>query len=697
MNTTLLTQASRTSGSGTDKAPAIGEHKVGSAVTPQIPSSNNGSYLVQAKPVNAFEISKTSSGAPPKVALFDGTVVADYTKDAHFAKRLETMSVQEATEIKELISQYPDEYPMPCMAITAGEIKKELTKVRRQRDLSDSDKRVLDRLEQELNDLEPNYPYRQSLCLSYRFLHYKSLLDYQSEMLGLDLLSQYDIHNQEDFKLLYDAFNEAGLKRNSFYQSGTDLAALEAIPWSEMTNNSPTFEHALSALYTSSTLNRKDDRQHSGFHSLRSGIPLIPWPHPLDITYFNLTSALPVWLVGFSLDKRTCADNLQMGSSEFFDHDLFHLAVKLARFYKKQSKDDVKILSNWVHQLYRHADKIKAVSFSGIELSLFYGFHEAGFAFEDIRAIFGSHIDECQLELGDLPKKFSLTTQADVRKACQWLQNTPIQEYTEEEFKKKIMESDALCQRNPLKKSVSDDDCFSVEGTKDPSFQNIEEEIRNQWLTLKQHGLQPDRVVRVLDHFQKTAPSLSPEKLPIVLEETFEIPENYSLEAYWLYNFSLSNPQHGNRVQQACKTHHAKLNNITANLTNLSALNIEGLEAFINECLRRHPELTHKVEDITNFVINAWADEDDNCKKKKIIINKESFLFYKLLQEDYSSLWQHQSSVKKEALQYPLQYMGKMDNGHFSLSVLSLQTPQLEDLTQEKEDEGYDMYHSYYT
>ena len=290
-------QPKAASASSTQASPSPSASQAASAQSTPGPASPSGATSVGMEGTRSLQTMETEGfhsiseyeeevvSVEKHVTLPEGKVVRDYSQHRHFHRYMKKMPFSEAETIKELVNKYPDHYPMPGMAVTAEQMIDEIARMKTRKNLRFGEVAPLQRLEQDVMQLKADaqYPYLRSLSLSYRFLHYKALLDYREQIethaKGTAKRRQYE---PARYSLM-----DAGIIRMSYYKNDCSLLQLEQVCWSNILKNDGSFKQALSEVYNCDGLHRSNN---SGFLALVSGIPLIPSPAPMNLTSHFLTA-----------------------------------------------------------------------------------------------------------------------------------------------------------------------------------------------------------------------------------------------------------------------------------------------------------------------------------------------------------------------------------------------------------------------
>jgi hypothetical protein len=449
----------------------------------------------------------------PTIKLSDGSIVTDYSKDANFASRMQQMTLSQAEAIRVQVNNNPTEFPMPCMAITANKIKNSLQQLKQQFSLITQDKQILDQVLIELNNLSPQYPYQQSLILTYKYLLYKAFLDFRFhlESLSINTKNYTELRkiylacdeNDEIMDILnYLSLSSTGRPISSMFFASCTLSKIKNLPWGALLDNSLYFLSELSNIYFSLGMNR--DR-NSAIVALSSNEVLIPYTNELSITFLNKTWCLPLWLVGCSLDNSLIlADGFYTGASAFFEHDLFHLATKLMDLCNKQPF--FLYIAEQIQLIYQHKHFIKRIKFKAIELAIFYIFHEVGLnSFQNnlitTLASFAEEFD-C-LPLCSLPAEYNLVSSIDMKNSFNFLTELFTNGNINIDFIKRL----EIAEKNTMAQHLLDvetgltEEYYNV-NYNNPSFitETINAILYNKIL-LKYNSFNPSRLVSIMHKY----------------------------------------------------------------------------------------------------------------------------------------------------------------------------------------------------
>lgn len=608
----------------------------------------------------------------------------DYSHDRNFSERMKVMSYAEADEMRKLINKYPDHYPMPGMKETANIIQESLVWMKSVENLSDEDHGVLNRLEKDVQKLVDDdvYPYRESLGLSYRALHYKSWLDYQKqyEIHIHDMAKGKETYTTVEVNCLESDFREANIRRISVYMQPCTLKKLEQLPWEEMLNQGSTFSTELSRLYHSDALhrdNKEGDADNSGFNALTSGIPIIPCLHELDICFFNLTAGLPLWLAGFSMSKSTRADGYDMCPSAFFDHDLFHLALVM-KYLKRHPETNREELLNSIRSLYCCKGDIHSVSFKAVELAIFFHTHEQG-RLELPRWIFQN------IKFSDLPEDYEKTTRGQVYQAYHWL--IDLHERMSGEIASRVKDTDAAF--IPVEPCENADETYPIASIT-PDYVRVLQKLIEQKgkLFFFCKSLSWGHLLNLLARY--TALDNIPQD-EMDISRLFQCTERTQIqEAHWLACFYEKYDYQPGHEQEcmalASDAYNAFRAHYYANLQRLDHSSRKIIEELLAEYLRKYPA---QEQDESGLLSLAFHLETHGLSWWSMYRTFRTYLAYQVLREDYSGFWFNHRVKRTDNRDpkpvCPYTCLGKVENGRVSLWIWEYPLSQLfEPATEER-------------
>ena len=609
------------------------------------PASSSGASSVGIEGTHSFQAMKTEvpTSTPidseneftEKHIQLGGEVVRDYSHHRNFHTHMKKMTFSEAEAINKLINQYPDQYPMPGMVATAEQMIEEIARMKARKDLRPDDINPLDNLEQDVIQLnnEARYPYRQSLILSYRFLHYKALLDYREQV-----ETHAKSHAEDkDFDLL--TFHlRPGVRRISSYARGCSLRQLEQIGWQNMLKDDGSFTQDLSQVYYCKVFERSG---YNGFQALASGIPLIPCPHELDISFFTCTVGLPLWLVGFSLAEKTRADGLDMGCSGFFDHDLYHLALTLYRL-KSHEADDPEIILNSIRHLYACESYINTVSFKAVELVIFYYFHEQGATYS-LTPYNDYWYGHWLPDFNDLPPEYQHVTRGQVRQAHQWLRQLRLSsgDSPSDVLQKVKTNEESFV---PLEPQRGDDEVYP--GPPPVWITSLIESIRNSADQITSYGLNYRHMIDLLCKYSNT--KSIPEN-PIDCDLLFTCADyDQSKEAQWLACYNEVSSSKKSRDFETLLLATQQLysqygQSYKKNLQTLLSVCRNTVENFVEEAIRRFPGIAEKPN--ARLVRLTHELEVKNSGTFRMTKEFQTYSFYLMLRDNYAGFWEKQDQT----------------------------------------------------
>ena len=483
----------------------------------------------------------------PMLQIANGIIVKDYTNDSNFVKRLENMSYQEAESLSVLVNQNKDYFPMPCMNITAKVLDKSIDDTLKHYSLSESSIEIFQNLQQELRQLYPTYPYKASFILVYKILLCKSVIENKYHKIALDSLLQLSEKDFEDTVKNYysdvteDRFtmNVIGIHSTADFQDNCSLDNIINLPWHNIFGETFSFEEQLIQLY-------KDNFAFNHVTIYADGTPispfktdniLVPYTGCLTINNLNKIWPLPIWLVGCPVEELTNADGYDAYSSCFFEHDLFHLRVKV--YAMQLSTELYDYLSTWIKRIYTNKmffDSLN-IKFLAIELAIFYIMHEevAVGPFGLIQSLIMLSLLP-SIELKSLPKIYADISFSEVKKAAHFLHYLSIDITTDDALRQNILLLRANIEELNLK---ADDDatmqqyfsCYQAE----PKFiKNIITFVKENHHQLEAMGLTCSKIEANLRIYTKKYQTTNNNKLTTLNVEKFMELSPFKLEATWV-------------------------------------------------------------------------------------------------------------------------------------------------------------------
>ncbi|WP_354009906.1 hypothetical protein [Endozoicomonas lisbonensis] len=457
------------------------------------------------------------------------------------------MGPTKVNELRRLINKHPNEFPMPCMAITADLIRTDLEKARNNYSLLPGEDDILRNLRRELEALSPEYPYQPSLIVTYKYLHYRSLLYFRERLSISDQTIDHDIRIRSSRFDVYEFFESKGAKLLSLYKKNCSLKDLERLPWSMLFEDTDQFMTLLKKVHYSRVLNVGAE---SG---LGRNIPIIPYPRELGIEDLNRLWPLHLWLTGFSLSEFTQADGFDLYPATFFEHDLYHLSAKYEK--KVATENSYETLFHWIRQLYENKNQIKSVNFKAIELALFYTLHEEAYFNEENYSPDGAffkaiHEHTHEMFFEGLPKQYWDVTHTEAEQACLWLQKLPLKTFTDDEFADHIAGIEGTFTQGDSIKSTEN---LHESRTTLPYLHDLILEVGRHREVVAKHGLDDRDIVSSLLNFQQKA---SPEELekPLDKETWLKYNPKFSRHGDWVISFLKNSRLQGVwRCLAACK------------------------------------------------------------------------------------------------------------------------------------------------
>ena len=516
----------------------------------------------ESKNISDFKISHKMAAEKqnpePEVTLTlkNGIEVPDYNKDREFTGRLKSMEMDKALRIRDLIKQYPDEFPMPGMAITAAAIKENIQTIKGQELLLDGELQCILNIERELDKLSPNYPYNQSLVITYKYLMYISLLFFRKQLTTSDTKLEYAISDIDGRFKLYDFFIDIGLGIVSLYKQDCRLTDLESLPWLLLLKDPDRFHQELRKNYYSviwDHVHLKLDNPDVNVFQL--GEPLIPCSDCLDVEDLNRLWPMPLWLVATSFSEITPADGYDMYPAVFFEHDVFHFKEKLR--VGTRDINQHRTLLKWIRQLYNHKADIKSVNFLAIELVLFEAFHEG--------VLFNRSLDKGvedffvnirkkvkKMEPQDLPEKYKAVTSHEVKEAARWLAMLPLKNMSDSEFLETINASE---QNFKAKERKRPGFCFNTVKPEPAFMKEIIEQVSSNKRLLATHGFNDQRIASALRLYRREAERKGLETDSLNREVwSGKALADFQQEAQWIMNYLKNSHLQGAwRCRAACQ------------------------------------------------------------------------------------------------------------------------------------------------
>ncbi len=468
----------------------------------------------------------------------DGVDVPDYSSDNNFPESFNNMFPEQARSLKAFASKYPNHFPMPAMQRTYAEIKKSIKKLLAAPFVRAEEREVLLRLESRLDALKPGFPYKESLAITYQFLHYKGFLDYREQVWSLndDRIPNLSIHDGEQCEQLRMIFSEKLFVRLDYYSPECKLSNLENIKWDEMLDKPDEFKEQLSRVYWCSALHRDYmSRKLSGFYTLSSGHLLVPWAGPLDISDFNQSWLLPVCLLGTSFEENTSADGIRTGAAGFWDHDLFHYAGKLNQLlYGGYNDEELDKVCGWCRQLYRCQGR-RPFLFEALELALFAPLHEESVNLDRWNKHFRQQQFDNSYNFKGLPARFRGVQDYQVCMAAKWLEQLPMERFSSCAFYRKAQEIDRSFITHQFTRQGGK--AFPCERMINPAIAPLLIDVRENADALRRYELSPERISLLLRRYQDSEEHVVPlnqidEKILLGLAG-----DDFAIEALWVLEY----------------------------------------------------------------------------------------------------------------------------------------------------------------
>jgi hypothetical protein len=390
----------------------------------------------------------------PMLQLANGIIVKDYTNDSNFVKRLENMSYQEAESLSVLVNQHKDCFPMPCMNITAKILDKSIDDILKHYSLSKRQIKIFRNLQQELRQLYPFYPYNASFILVYKILLCKSVIENKSHKIALNSLSQLSEKDFEDTVKNYHSYvmedkftmNLIGINSTADFQDDCCLDDIINLPWGDIFKPTFAFEEQLIRLYKYNFAFEHSTTYADGkpISPFKTDNILVPYTGCLTINNLNKIWPLPVWLVGCSVKELTNADGYDAYSSCFFEHDLFHLRMKV--YGMQTSTESYDALSTWIKRIYTNKmffDNIN-IKFFAVELAIFWIMHEkviiSRLRLTESLARLSEISEVLEIsELYGLHRKYANISFAEIKKAAKFLSYLSLDITTDDALRQNIL------------------------------------------------------------------------------------------------------------------------------------------------------------------------------------------------------------------------------------------------------------------
>ena len=324
------------------------------------------------------------------VVLSSTDIVRNDTNNENFVNDLLSMPLEDILKLQNKIQNNLDEYPMPCMQITAFQLKVCLDNAFHLYDLTKTEKQVLTDIIAELNHLAPNYPYKKSLIITYKIISVLSYLEYNFKYLSLCgvLKKNSLIQDVKSKRFHYDSI-EIGYygKIIDNFKSSCTLMDIQNLPWSKMLENSTDFEKAMNKIYNSEVFSLKNQdyfnqckatlKRIDAISTLRTGDIVIPYTENLTISQINRLWALPINLIrcsteSFINNKLIPYKNIGNSTNYLMPNDLFAKDLQLVCQKEKTFTNRTQIF-NFIHDLYKNREIIESQfsNFNAIDIALF--------------------------------------------------------------------------------------------------------------------------------------------------------------------------------------------------------------------------------------------------------------------------------------------------------------------------------------
>jgi hypothetical protein len=347
-------------------------------------------FDVPRQTVNTRQITSQQDNSQSNPVLLSSSDIArNDTSNENFVNDLLSMPLEDILNLQRKIQNNLNEYPMPCMQITAFQLNICLDNALQLYDLTKTEKQVLTDIIAELNFLSPNYPYKKSLIITYKILTVLSFLEYNFKLLSLYDVSIKNslIQDLKSKRCYYDPIKIANRSEIvETFTSSCTLMDIQNLPWSKMLENSTAFEDAMNKIYVNNVFSLKDDcffhphkdilKRIDTISTLRTGDILIPYTENLTISQLNRLWALPINLIRCStesfINNKLIPDVSTIYIHYLMPNVLFEKDLKLVCQKEKSFINSIQIF-NFIHDLYENRELIdsKFYNFNAIEIALF--------------------------------------------------------------------------------------------------------------------------------------------------------------------------------------------------------------------------------------------------------------------------------------------------------------------------------------
>jgi hypothetical protein len=504
--------------------------------------------------------------------LSSGDIVNNDTNNENFIQDLLKMSSDDILIMQRKIHNYPSEYPMPCMQITALQLRCCLDKALEIYYLTKQEKQVLREIINELDSLSPCYPYNKSLAITYKILTVLSFLECRFKFLGTDSrLHDTKKLKKLDLKKYFASSISLGHIKilngtvNNYFKPSCSLVDIHNLPWQKLQENTHEFEQALQTIYdircfldNNTSINNLAGHQDTPINlltPLRSKNILIPYTGELNISQRNKLWGLPINLADCSTEvffNNKLIPHYSMSTS-LQDKDFLMPNNKFERFLlavcrKNKSFIPPGEIFEFVARIYQNKDTIdeKFDNFKALEIALYIWLNEKiGNKTDTINAINpvrqtlkNIFISTYDISSVIFPNQYKDLQEKDIRNAAWFLLQL------KEHLKDKSFNSSLDLIKNDINdgkrdlaihETTSDSRLINTD-TYSPveKRQEIYVAVRENQKKLIEIGVNPSIIVNILftlDYdFGKTIEEAVPDVLPLILP-------NGGIEHRWLKHY----------------------------------------------------------------------------------------------------------------------------------------------------------------
>ena len=403
-------------------------------------------FDVPRQTVNTRQItSQQDNSQSNPVLLSSSDIVRNDTSNENFVNDLLSMPLEDILNLQRKIQNNLNEYPMPCMQITAFQLNICLDNALQLYDLTKTEKQVLTDIIAELNFLSPNYPYKKSLIITYKILTVLSFLEYNFKLLSLCNVSKKN-SLIEDLKSR--GYYHVSIKIGSYgkiidnFKSSCTLMDIQNLPWSTMLENSTDFEEAMNKIYSSEVFNLKNQyyfnqykdtlKRIDAISTLRTGDIVIPYTENLTISQLNRLWALPINLIrcsteSFINNKLIPSIKVNDTTDYLMPNNLFEIDLMRVCQKEKSFTNSIQIF-HYINYLYKNKEIIesKFSNFNAIEIALFICLNEKIDSQKDfflsidyaLKNVFQSHFN---VSYTVFPKQYYNLSSIDIKNAAWFL------------------------------------------------------------------------------------------------------------------------------------------------------------------------------------------------------------------------------------------------------------------------------------